>query len=65
MYNKIQKSKKFNSRGIGTLLSQLIIIATSIYKKDQWKKIINELFSKPCYSDFKRIFEYYVTKGNG
>jgi hypothetical protein len=45
-------------------MSQLVVIATSTYKKDQWKITINGLFSKPC-CDFRRVFEDYVTKGNG
>jgi hypothetical protein len=33
-------------------------------RKDQWKRTLSGLFSKPCY-DFKYKFENYVTKGNG
>jgi hypothetical protein len=46
---------------LGTSLSQFIVIATSTYKKDQWKITINGLSSKPC-SDFIKIFKHYAMK---
>jgi hypothetical protein len=45
-------------------VSWFAIIATSTCKKDQWKRTISGLFSKPS-CNFKRIFEDYATKGNG
>jgi hypothetical protein len=47
-----------------TWASWFAIIATSTYKKDQWKKNISRLFSKPC-CNLRRVFEDYAIKGNG
>jgi hypothetical protein len=45
-------------------VSWFAVITTFAYKKDQWKRTINGLFSKSCCNIIK-IFEDYATKGNG
>jgi len=52
----LEEVTKFrNSSGINRKLSWVVVIATSTYNKDQWKKTINRLFSKSC-CDFKLFF---------
>jgi hypothetical protein len=58
------KLKKFNSSDISIRMSRFVVIATYAYKNDQWKRTISGLFSKAC-CDFRKVFEDYVTRGNG
>jgi hypothetical protein len=64
--DEIVEFRNFESstRGINIGVSCFAIIATSAYKKDQWKRTINQLFSKPC-CNIIRVFEDYATKSNG
>ncbi len=42
----------------------LLSLAHLLTRKDQWKRTISGLFSKPSY-DFKKIFEHCAIKGSG
>jgi hypothetical protein len=56
--------RNFESSIQVALAKGFVVIATSACKKDQGKRTISGLFSKP-HCNFRRIFEDYVTKGNG
>jgi hypothetical protein len=58
------KFRNFESLIQVALAKGFVVIATSECKKDRGKRTISGLFSKP-HCNFKRIFEDYVTKGNG